>query len=400
MKNDFHYKSLGEIAEFEMGQSPPSSDVNEDGIGYPFLQGNAEFSKVYPEPYLYCSKPKKKCEPGDILISVRAPVGDLNLADQIFVIGRGLAAIRFTEVSSDIGWHILNYWARDLQKVAQGSTFKAISKSDLEKLKIILPPLPEQRRIAEILDTVDEVIRRTEQVIEKLKQIKQGLLHDLLTRGLDENDQIGEGNNNARKVRFSEVAEINPPKELKGVDLDTMVSFIPMEDVSNEGHWHNKQKRPLKAVRKGYSFFRENDVLFAKITPSMENGKGAIVEGSENSIGFGSTEFHVLRAKKPNVCKYIYYWTRTAVMRKKAESVMIGSAGQQRVKRHFFDDFTIPYLKPEVQKRVVAVLDTHDGRIKSENDYLDKMKKVRKGLMDDLLTGKVRVNVSNPDQGE
>ena len=127
---------LGSISTFEMGQSPDSHFVNDKGDGVPFLQGNAEFGAVYPSHILYCRQPAKLCERGDILISVRAPVAALNKADQPYCIGRGLAAIRFQNIGLTIGWHMINFWARDLRKVAQGSTFEAISKADLSSLQI------------------------------------------------------------------------------------------------------------------------------------------------------------------------------------------------------------------------------------------------------------------------
>jgi type I restriction enzyme S subunit len=172
---------LDELAYFEMGQSPSSTYVSEDEVGLPFLQGNAEFGEVHPTPQSFCSQPKKLCEPGDILISVRAPVGDLNKANQKYVIGRGLAAIRFTSMPAEFGWHLLNQRAKDLEKVAQGTTFKAISKGDLKELEVGLPPLPEQHRIAAVLDAHDARIRAEEATLDKLRQVKRGLMDDLLT---------------------------------------------------------------------------------------------------------------------------------------------------------------------------------------------------------------------------
>jgi type I restriction enzyme, S subunit len=172
---------LGEFAYFEMGQSPSSTYVSEDEIGLPFLQGNAEFGEIYPVPDSFCSQPKKICETGDILISVRAPVGDLNKADQKYVIGRGLAAIRFIDMSSEFGWHFLNEQARGLTSVAQGTTFKAISKSDLKDLKVVLPSIAEQHRISTVLDAHDARIRAEEVVLAKRRQVKRGLMADLLT---------------------------------------------------------------------------------------------------------------------------------------------------------------------------------------------------------------------------
>lgn len=182
---------LKELASFEMGQSPNSDFVNESENGLPFLQGCAEFGSQVPNHSFYCSQPKKIAQKGDVLVSVRAPVGTLNKADQAYCIGRGLAAVRFNESTlASLGWHLLSYWAEKLQRVAQGSTFQAIGKSELENLKVLAIPKHEQQKIAHILDTIDNLITLTNRHIAKLKLAKAGLLHDLLTRGIDENGEL------------------------------------------------------------------------------------------------------------------------------------------------------------------------------------------------------------------
>src|SRR5262245_54887965 len=98
MGGDVNQVALGVVADFEMGQSPSSSSVNDDGRGVPFLQGNAEFGRENPSSRLFCTSPAKLCKSGDVLISVRAPVGALNLADRTYCIGRGLAAVRFNRL--------------------------------------------------------------------------------------------------------------------------------------------------------------------------------------------------------------------------------------------------------------------------------------------------------------
>ncbi len=181
---------LGEVASSTMGQSPPSTTVVDLALtsGVPFLQGNAEFGDVHPSPRFVCTRPARMCSAGEALISVRAPVGAMNRADQSYCIGRGLAAVAFEGLESGFGWHALVHAARSLRKVAQGSTFEAIGKTELAELLIDFPAdRRAQRRIAEILDRIDDAIRSTERVIAKLEQMKQGLLHDLLSYGINEN---------------------------------------------------------------------------------------------------------------------------------------------------------------------------------------------------------------------
>jgi type I restriction enzyme S subunit len=100
-----------------------------------------------------------------------------------------------------------------------------------------------------------------------------------------------------------------------------------MADVSESGQWTNHQVRRLSEIRNGYTPFQEGDLLFAKITACMENGKGAHAVGLANGIGFGATEFHVLRAKPDADARFIYHWLQSAPLRRKAEAMMTSSAG-------------------------------------------------------------------------
>lgn len=216
--------TLGKVADFEMGQSPESAFVNDAGNGVPFLQGNAEFGPVFPHNKLYCERPKKLCQPGDVLISVRAPVGALNKADRRYCIGRGLAAVRFSRMLPDYGWHLLTYWAKDLRVVAQGTTFEAVGKTELDSLHVVEPPLPEQRRIAEILDTADRTIGETEALISKLEHMKTGLMHDLLTRGLDERGQLRDPDAHPEQFKDSPLGRI--PWEWESPKIGSIASHV------------------------------------------------------------------------------------------------------------------------------------------------------------------------------
>ena len=147
---------LGDVCKLTMGQSPESSSYNDEGIGIPFFQGNADFGELHPKVAHWCSAPKKTAEKGDILISVRAPIGALNIADEKCCIGRGLAAITVddTIVNRDYIWYILKSKVLYLQSKGTGSTFKAINKSVLLDLSIELPSLSEQKRISHLFQSI------------------------------------------------------------------------------------------------------------------------------------------------------------------------------------------------------------------------------------------------------
>lgn len=178
---------LSIVASINMGQSPSSSDVNIDGKGLVFFQGKAEFGKSFPVARKYCSSPKKIANKGDILLSIRAPVGPTNLANQVSAIGRGLAAIKGNETF--LHSPFLFYYFRAIEswmsQQGTGTTFKAISSQFLNELPFWLPPLAEQKSIADLLDQlttqVDKLKTHLESIQTQLKQFRQSVLNAAVT---------------------------------------------------------------------------------------------------------------------------------------------------------------------------------------------------------------------------
>lgn len=164
---------LEEICAINMGQSPDSSTYNEDGNGLPFFQGNADFGEIYPAVRMWCSEPTKIAREKDILISVRAPIGALNIANCECCIGRGLAALTVNEdiCAQEYLWHALSGKVDELNSKGIGSTFKAINKKTLSETEIPLPPIDEQRKIAAILDKVSDLIAKRQQQLDKLDEM-------------------------------------------------------------------------------------------------------------------------------------------------------------------------------------------------------------------------------------
>lgn len=164
---------LDKICTINMGQSPDSSTYNAEHNGLPFFQGNADFGEIHPSVRMWCSEPSKIARENDILISVRAPIGALNIANCECCIGRGLAALT---VNNDICtreylWYALSSKIDELNSKGTGSTFKAVNKSTLSETEIPLPPLDEQRHIAATLDKVTDLISKRRQQLDKLDEL-------------------------------------------------------------------------------------------------------------------------------------------------------------------------------------------------------------------------------------
>jgi len=179
--DDWQVQNLADKALIILGQSPPSSACNETVKGYPFYQGNADFGYLHPLPQRWIEDPLKVARKDDILISVRAPVGELNIANTDCCIGRGVGAIRPLSANRDFVYYTLLNARNSLASVSQGSTFDAINGKELRNLPLLIPPLPEQKRIAAILSSVDENIQTEQAKLQQNIKIKRGLLQDLLS---------------------------------------------------------------------------------------------------------------------------------------------------------------------------------------------------------------------------
>ncbi|MEN9395881.1 MAG: hypothetical protein RLZ81_411 [Pseudomonadota bacterium] len=185
-------RPLSEFADVTMGQSPPAELCNAEGEGLPFLQGSAEFGRIHPHTDAFCQPPLRVAKAGSVLISVRAPVGSMNYANQDYCIGRGLGAFRAKPGLSDTVFlkHAVELHSDFLHRRSQGSTFAAVSSSDVRAIPVSVFSVGAQRKIAAILSTIDTAIEQTEALIEKYRHIKAGLMHDLFTRGVLPNGQL------------------------------------------------------------------------------------------------------------------------------------------------------------------------------------------------------------------
>lgn len=176
-----NYVQLREMCCITMGQSPNSDSYNEEREGVPFFQGNADFGERYPNVRTWCKEPKKMAKNGDVLISVRAPIGAINYAREICCIGRGLAALspKTDKVSKEFIFWVMKSRCKELQMKGTGSTFKAISKKILEEVKIPLYPLEKQIEYSLVLEKVYAIIETYKSELQKLDELIQARFVEL-----------------------------------------------------------------------------------------------------------------------------------------------------------------------------------------------------------------------------
>lgn len=219
---------LGDVCEIIAGQSPPSTTYNKDENGLPFFQGKADFGYLYPHVRTWCSEPKKIAELGDILISVRAPVGPTNICNTKACIGRGLSAIRVgKEINADFLLFYLRSIEEEISSLGKGSTFKAITQNDLQNIEIPLLSLEEQQRIATILKKAESINRKRNESIQLLNEYLDSVFFTMFVKNTNQNS--------IPIVKLEEVtSKITDGVHFRPVYTESGIPFISVTNITNK----------------------------------------------------------------------------------------------------------------------------------------------------------------------
>ena len=380
---DWETRRLGDVAQLKMGQSPPGSRVTDLDGGLPFLQGNAEFGSRCPTATLQCDEAARRSAPGDSLISVRAPVGAINRADRGYGIGRGLAAVAFDVIDPDFGHHALIERSRDLQRVSQGTTFSAIGRMELAALRLPVPPLEEQRGIAEILDTIDETIHATERVFTKLVCVRRGQVDDLLGP-LPLNSSLGAGLERI-DAGWSPACVDRPPMEQEWgvlkVSSITTEEFDPSESKTMPT---TLRYRPQLVVKVG-------DVLTARANGVADLvARTAIVDHVDHKNLMISDKTLRLVTRPALSARYLTYCMQHEMVRCQVRGFVSGSTGQGNISQQELRSLRLAIPDLRQQMHVEQAITAIDARIAAEKNRNKKLRQLRSGLAADLLSGRVR----------
>lgn len=318
---------------------------------------------------------------GTVLLSSRAPIGKVAIAGTEMYCNQGFKNLICSDkIYNRYLYHFLKDKTDYLNSLGRGATFKEISKSIVENIEIPLPSLEEQRKIAAVLDKVSDLIAKRRTQLDKLDELVKSRFIEMF--GMPGTDAFGWGMD-----RLGNACYINPKKGqdtrlVKGLD----VSFVPMPAVTEHGEIDASARKKYEEVKTGFTYFAEHDVLFAKITPCMENGKGAIARNLCNGIGFGSTEFHVLRPiqEKTNP-HWIYTLTSFSQFREDAANNMTGSAGQRRVPVSFLENYLVSVPPLDLQNRFAAFVAQTDKTKTAIQKSLEKLETLKKALMQEYF---------------
>ena len=397
---DWEVKELEKFSNIIMGMSPPSESYNKNQEGLPFYQGVTDFGENYPNTTIWCSDPKKIAEKDQILFSVRAPVGETNITKEQSCLGRGVCSINPLENELMYCYFLISYFKKQFVVYAQGTTYDAINRNEIVGTRLpFTSNKKEQQKIASILSNSDSLIESTSKIIKNSKSLKTGLMQKLLTRGI--------GHTKFKKVRlFPRYNEETIPEDWNVDRLDNLIRIMdyrgrtPLFSESGITHLRSNNIRDGQINFKDITFVsektyeeymtrgipQEDDVLF-----TTEGPLGEVALVPKNFKFSLAQRIIVLRPKSKIIPKFLKYLLLDRKVRTRYEGLATGTT-LGGIASKWFTKLFLPYPKDiSEQQQIVSILINIDAQIDSQTQYKDKLERLKKSLMQKLLTGEVRV---------
>lgn len=412
------WTKLGSISLIKGGKRlPPGKKLNDIKTGYPYIRvtdfdsNSVDVNNIkYIDEETYKILDNYKISINDIYISIAGSIGKVGIIPEILngaILTENAAKITNIILQNQIYLlYILcsEFCQNQMKESAIATTQSKLALFRIANIKLPLPPLAEQQRIVERIESLfaklDETKETLQNVLDGFETRKAAILHKAFTGELTANwrKQHGVTMDSWEEKRLGEVCKINPSKiNTKNLSDDLEVSFFPMASLSEiTGEIVDPEIRTLGKVKNGFTNFSEGDVVFAKITPCMENGKSAIIGKLINDIGYGTTEFYVLRCGEELSNKYLHHIVRSKKFRDEAKQNMTGAVGQQRVPKKYMEDYMLNLPTFSEQTEIVRIIDDllakeQQAKELAEN-ALAKIELIKKSILARAFRGELGTN--------
>lgn len=338
---------LSEITHITMGQSPDSSSYNKDAIGLPFYQGNADFGPIHPTPRIYCDAPTRTANEHELLISVRAPIGAINITNEFCCIGRGLAAIQMIDGKSYLHFikYILKAANEELNRQGTGMTFKAISKKVLFNLTICLPTFDIQQTIASELDAIQTMIDGYKAQIADLDALAQSIFHNtfgnvaindkcwnIIPMGQLGNFKNGLNYSKEERGKSVKIIGVGDFHCIKCISSFDNISYIEVEDTPQEYLLHNE------------------DVIFVR-SNGNKNLVGRCLEVFPNNTEVTFSGFCIRFRKSVEIINKYLISLLTDIEFKNTHILKSNGIGIQNINQKLLSSLPIPVPPIDIQKK-------------------------------------------------
>jgi len=378
---------LKELGLFIMGQSPKGNTYNRKKEGLPLLNGAADLSSEGIIINQYTTQPTKIAKKGDILFCIRATIGNINLADREYCLGRGVAAFRVHDSVVDKSFiiQVLDSQFTRMRSLSQGGVIKGLKKDELEDFELLIPAtIKEEEKIAEILATVEENMKETDKIIAACGRIKKGLLRTFFNKESYARMTIKKFDEVLVKLKRGHSLATNA--DGRGVRYLTSGNLLDDEVNLKEKKYLDTDKSLDNCLLK------KNDILINCVNSLEKLGKVAIFEGADEPIvvGFNNFGLEFKNFVDPQYAKYFCLsddFQKTLMSISKPAVQQVSFSGNDLLKLNFY------YLDLKEQKRISSTLVSIDERIKSEKSKNKALQINKQVLMQKLLSGEIRVKV-------
>lgn len=394
--HDWESKTLANCAVITMGQSPAGDTYNSDGVGKPLLNGPTEFTDRYPAKSQWTTSPTKLAQEGDILICVRgSSTGRMNIANDEYCIGRGLASIRYKAgYSQDFLIHLLNHSVSKILKSAVGSTFPSIDGKAISSISVPTPALTEQKKIASILTSVDDKLDVIACQIEATQTLKQCLMQTLFSRGANTKSTSG-----WKTVSLREIAEIRTgvAKGKSGLKSPIEIPYLRVANVQ-DGHFDLAEIKTIEVESSQVHRYtlEKGDVLMTEGGDFDKLGRGDVWE---KQISPCLHQNHVF-AVRPNPEKLNSYYLAALAASSYGKRYFLSCAKRTTnlasINSTQLKNFPVLLPPLDEQVRIAAICDATNKKIAVLTAKKDYYQTLKRGLMQKLLTGEWRVKLDTP----
>lgn len=387
------------LAHIEMGQSPPSTDyTSSPSDALPFLQGTADFGIKHPQPRTFCASPTKLAAAEDILLSVRAPVGELNVADRELGIGRGLCAVRPYRLRLGYAWWALHEARGQLDYVSTGSTYEAVATEDVGNLRVVCPTDDHQQSIADYLDRevarLDALVVAKKRVLGLMVEKRRALITHAVTRGLDSRAGLRDSGISwlarvpahweTRRIAllFRERDERGEP-ELPLLEVSINAGVVPRE-------FSDDQIENTAADFNTYKVARKDDIVFNK----MRMWQGAVGVAPEN--GLVSPDYTVANPVGALSSAYAERLFRTEMFSAECARHSHGIVWDRlRLYWNGFRNIVVPLPSEEEQDAIVAYVSSETAKLDALRSATERtialIKERRAALIAAAVTGQLNI---------
>ncbi|VGV17665.1 type I restriction modification DNA specificity domain-containing protein [Streptococcus pyogenes] len=381
-EGEWEEKELGDIVQITMGQSPSSQNYTTNPSDYILVQGNADIKNGYVFPRVWTTQITKQADKGDIILSVRAPVGDVGKTNYHVIIGRGVAAIKGNEFIFQILKYLkeIGYWKR----ISTGSTFDNISSSDIKYAKIQIPSLPEQEAIGELFQTVDQLIQLQDQRLATLKEQKQTFLRKMFPA---QGQKVPEIRLQGFKGEWEEnkLGEVSPLRGGYAFESDKFqsdgIKIIRISNILSSGiiggefaHYHQINNDDKYLLTGGSALIAMSGATTGKV--SILNTEEKYYQNQRVGYFMDLNKIHY---------NFIIAFLKSLNFNKQIQSVLVAGA-QPNISSKEIDNFQILYPRHNVEQEAIGnFFQTLDQQIAQSEEKLTELKALKQTLLNRLF---------------